>query len=58
MESDLHPDAQYVMREIAKSPEGRIALALLILSELKKIDWHISGAIARCAIDDACGDEE
>lgn len=47
---ELSEDAKYLLREIAKTPEGRIALAKLVLSELDKINWHLSGAIARCEI--------
>lgn len=38
------------MRKIARYPEGRIALAKMIRDELANIEWHLSGAIARCEV--------
>lgn len=47
---EVHPDVHALMQKIARYPEGRIALAKMIQDELRDIDWHICGAIARCEV--------
>lgn len=46
----LHPETQEIIRKLARTPEGCIALARLVLDELREIDRHISGAATRCEV--------
>lgn len=49
----LSPDAQYLMKQLARTEEGRAALTQICIDELRKINWHLSGAMARCATAEA-----